>query len=280
MFRPIASGLTPALLAGLLVLAGAASPRAEETALLPIPGERLSLGYEAYKGGFRVMDISIALDLTEAERYRIGLEGELVGAPALLFTYEIALGAEGRMTEAGPAPNRFRIDSLNGRDREPEWLALDYDARGVPQVSGDPLPSEEARPPVSEARRKDALDLLSGLIAVVQQVLAQEGCDLEASIFDGRRRFDVVSADQGLRELPKSSINIFSGTARLCALTVKPIAGYRFDGRDRRTLPELIEAYLAPPAPGLPEMPVRIIAHTGWGSVLVHLVKVKDGGTG
>ncbi len=273
-------GFAVALLS-LWLLAPAASPSlAEETAMMPILGERVALDYKAFKGGFRVMDIGIALDLSEAGRYLIGLEGELVGAPALLFTYEIALSAEGKMSETGPIPERYRNDSINGSKRKADWLELNFDTRGVPQVTGDPLPADEARPPVTDGRRKGALDLLSGLLQVVQQTLTTQGCDVKVGMFDGRRRFDAVSKDAGIRELQKSSINIYSGPARLCEIRVKPLAGYRFDGRDTRNLPRVIEAYLAPPEPDLPELPVRMIIRTGWGAVLVHLVGVQTGEAG
>ncbi len=268
------------LACGLILSLLAAPLAAEETAVLPIPGERVGLSYEAYKGGFRVMDIDIGLDLSDPGRYRMDFMGELVGAPALLFTFEIALSAQGRMSESGPLPERFRVDTVNGKKRKPEWLQLDFDARGIPEVSGDPLPADEPRPPVNPLRRKGSLDLLSGLLQVVQETLMTEGCNVGAAVFDGRRRFDVVSSDAGLRELPKSSINIFSGEARLCEIRVKPIAGYRFDERDKKNLPEVIEAYMAAPAPGLPEMPVRMIVRTGWGPILVHLVKVREGEAG
>ncbi len=264
-----------------LALALSVSPlTAEETAVLPIQGEQLALEYEAYKGGFRVMEIAIDLDLTEPDSYRMGVSGELVGAPALLFTYEFEMAVLGDMSESGPQPERYRIDSVNGKKRKPEWLQLDFDARDVPQVSGDPLPKDEARPPVSEARRRGATDLLSSLLKVVQDVAVTGGCSLKAAVFDGRRRFDVVSSDAGLRTLPKSSINIFSGEARLCELRVKPIAGYRFDGRDKKNLPQVIEAYMAAPAAGLPALPIRLIVRTGWGPVLVHLVGFREGESG
>lgn len=279
MFRP--SRLACCGLASGLALALFATPlAAEETALLPLSGERVAFEYEAYKGGFRVMDIGIDLDLSDPGAYRIKLDGELVGAPALLFTYEIAIAVQGRMSQSGPQPERYRIDSVNGKKRKPEWLQLDFDARRVPQVSGEPLPKDEARPPVSEPRRRGASDLLSSLLKVVQDVALTGGCELEAAVFDGRRRFDVVSTDAGLRSLPKSSINIFSGEARLCEIRVKPIAGYRFDGRDTKTLPQVIEAYMAAPAPDLPAVPVRMIVRTGWGPVLVHLVGFSGGGQG
>lgn len=271
----------PTSLACGLALALVAMPlAAEETAVLPIQGGHLALEYEAYKGGFRVMEIGIDLDLSEPGAYHMKLDGELVGAPALLFTYEIAMAVEGSLGEAGPQPERFRIDSINGKKRKPEWLQLDFDARKVPQVTGDPLPKDEARPPVTEPRRKGASDLLSSLLKVVQDVALTGGCELKAAVFDGRRRFDVVSTDAGLRTLPKSSINAFSGEARLCELTIKPIAGYRFDGRDKKNLPQVIEAYMAAPTPDLPAIPVRMIVRTGWGPVLVHIVGFQEGKSG
>ncbi len=270
--------LGPAL--GLVGLCLAQPLAAEETALLALPGDRVALDYEAYKGGFRVMDIGIGLDLSEAQRYRVDLDGKLVGAPALLFSYQIGLDAEGRMSAEGPIPEHFRLESKSGKKKEVEWLELTFDERGLATVSGNPDPSEEPRPPVTEGWRLGAIDLLSGLVEVVQKTLVSQDCNVKASVFDGRRRFDVVFADQGLRELPKSSINLFSGQARLCQITVKPLTGYRYDGRDKKALPEEIEAYLASPAPGLPEMPVRLIVHTGWGSVLVHLVGVREGKSG
>ncbi len=263
------------LFAAVLLLSPVAAS-AEETALVPIPGERVALAFKAYKGGFRVLEVEVGLDLTEGDGYEMAVDVELVGAPALLFTYELAMKSEGQLTAEGPVPRRYRTDSINGKKRKPEWLELTFDDRGNIAVSGDPLPEKEARPKVTAGQRLGALDPITGMLSVLLQAAQAGTCNLRAPVFDGRRRFDVVLEDAGIKELPKSSINIYSGPARLCQLTVKTRAGYRYDGRDKRTLPKSLDAYLASPAPGLPEMPVRLIVRTGWGTVLVHLVEVLE----
>ncbi len=249
---------------------------AEETALVPIPGERVALAFEAYKGGFRVLDVEVGLDLSESGDYEMAVGAELVGAPALLFTYELAMTAAGQLTQEGPVPGRYRTDSINGKKRKAEWLELGFDERGNIAVSGDPSPEGEARPKVTAGQRLGALDPITAMLTVLLQAAAEGHCNLKAPVFDGRRRFDVVLEDAGVKDLPKSSINIYSGPARLCQLSVKTRAGYRFDGRDKRTLPRSLDVYLASPAPGLPEMPVRLIVRTGWGTVLVHLVEILE----
>lgn len=269
------SSCLPRLLAATLLVTPAAG-LAGETALLPIPGDAVALDYRAYKGGFRVMELQIGLDLSEPGAYRMSMDAELVGAPALIFSYELAMRSEGRQGGEGLAPQHYRQEADSGDKDQVEWLDLAFDARGVPQVTADPDPAEEPRGQVIAPRRKGAQDLLTATLEVLRRVAFTESCDTEARVFDGRRLFDVVSEDQGTAELREGSINIYSGPARLCALTVRPLAGYRFDGRDKKNLPEKIELYLGRPSPELPEVPVRLVVHTGWGAVLVHLVGVSD----
>ncbi|GAB5469875.1 MAG: hypothetical protein Kilf2KO_29050 [Rhodospirillales bacterium] len=266
----------PTRLLALALLLAPAPALAEETALLPTPGAKLALDYEVYKGGFHLLDIGMDLNLGQPGRYEAGLDAVLVGAPALIFSYRLDMKIAGERQGGVFTPNLFRQDVDNGRKKKKEWMELAFDARGVPQVTGDPLPAKEDRPTVTSERRRGALDPLSGVLDVVGKIAAQGDCNVEASVFDGRRRFDVVSQDAGMKTLPASSINIYSGPARLCELSVRPLAGYRFDGRDKKSLPRVIDVYMAPPAPGLPELPVRMVARSDWGAVLVHLVKVAD----
>ncbi|MEO1191602.1 MAG: DUF3108 domain-containing protein [Pseudomonadota bacterium] len=264
------------LATALLIAAPLAVPQAE-TALAPAdPALDLVLEYKAYKGGFRFLEVEIGMDTLQPGRYDLDLEATLVGAPALLLSYKIATQAQGRRQGQELLPERFRQDINSSSKDKPQWMELNYDERLVPEVSGDPSPEKEPRAKVSAPRRAGAYDPLTAGLDVILQLAREGSCEARVPVYDGRRRFDILAEDKGEVEMRKGTINIYSGPARLCELSVRPIGGYRFDERDRKNLPQSLEVYLAPPEPGLPAMPVRMVLRSNWGAILVHLTRVAE----
>jgi len=236
------------------------------------------LDYEVWKSGFEVLRAKIDFETSPAlDRYKMELEADLVGAPALLFSYHLDLLAEGRLSQRGVEPLTYRSETLQGkREKKREWLQMAYNAQGIPAVSGDPLPADEAREQLPAFQLRDSADPMSAIVETLFELGATGSCENVAKVFDGRRRYDLVSKGVGDTDLSKSSINIYSGPAQICELSVKQIGGYRHSGTDKKNFARKIKVYMASPAPNLPVVPVRIVAETGWGTVLIHLVKVTD----
>ena len=83
-------------------------------------------------------------------------------------------------------------------------------------------------------------------------------------------------SDGGREVLQPSEYAAFSGEATLCLFRYIRIAGYQKPGSSRWSNPRDVErthkVWLAPIAPGLPPLPVRIEAEGTFGTLLVHWI--------
>ena len=157
-------------------------------------------------------------------------------------------------------------------DGRPEWLRLDYDAAGLPRRSTDPPLGDEGRGPLSPAEIQGALDPLGAILSLLLQGGACEG---SATIFDGRRRFDVTLADRGAGTLKASAYNIYSGPVHECAVALEPLGGFRRSGRDLEAFPRSLTLFLGDGGPGRLPLPVRMESDTALGALIIHLVEAE-----
>ena len=251
------------LAAAVLLLSVGAGARAEG-------GASLDLKYEVYAGGIRVLVFDSEVDLL-ADSYSLSLVAKSEGLLQRLTRFSLTAEIEGEAGPGGLAPRRFRSES-NWRASSGRWVEIIYGADGVPRATGEPAPEEDDRDPVPAALRRETVDPITALLQIIQNLQGAQDCDAELAVFDGRRRFDVVTRDAGMVELSKSKQALFSGPARRCLLALKPVSGFwKSHPAKERTDPK-IEVFMATAAPGGHWIPVRLHAKSGYGGVRVHLV--------
>lgn len=273
---------------GLLAFAGGSAGNPAVPALPPPtapatsaqPGD-LGLSYAIYVGGVHVIDASAHIGPL-AEMYRVGLSLQTDGFLGRIASWKTDVRAHGRLDGMGmPQPVRFTAHGA-WRD-EPRLTTLDYPGTGAPLLSlADPAP-EKDREPVPDELRQGTLDPVSAIVAVLDRVGRGGTCDLTVPVYDGRQRYDLAFSDRGQDQVPASDLSVFSGPARRCAVTYKPLAGKwkesRPDRRDRdgegaRRAGREVTLWVAPATPGGPAVPVRLEMDSPLGPVMVHLAKL------
>jgi hypothetical protein len=275
--RGLSPVLRPVLRALLLaaLLAPAAAARAGDAApprqAQGVTWRPVDLVYEVHAGGAHVftVDLSAALDGSD---YALDVAMRTDGTLAWFLDFTLRSRVSGRPAEPGMAPARFRTESLwRGRER---WVELSYDGAGAPAVTAEPPPEEDERDRVPDDLRAGTVDPLSAALALIYAVAWDEGCELSLKVFDGRRRFDAHSRDDGEREVAVGALSPYGGPARACAVTLDPVTGFKRTARLKPRQEDFV-VYLRRVAPGTPPLPVRVEAETRFGGVRVHLVDLK-----
>lgn len=254
----------PALAGAVLLSLASVAPAAADG------GARLQ--YDVWAGGVRILEAEITLR-TQGERYRMEMEAELVGPPSWVEEYKLESFSEGRLGEAGPEPAIYRLESEEGDDDH--WVQLTY-AGSLPIVEADTNLERKRREPVSDAQKQGAIDPLTGLLSLVLQAATYGNCEGTVPVFDGRRRFDVNLTDAGAGEVAKSRLNAYEGSTQRCTVSLKPIAGYRYSGRDKAQFPENVVLQAAEIVSGLPPLPVRLDTEIEYGALILHLVDYEE----
>ncbi|MFC7544376.1 hypothetical protein ACFQU2_39970 [Siccirubricoccus deserti] len=140
-----------------------------------------------------------------------------------------------------------------------------------PRLSAIEPPNETEREAVPDALQRGTMDALSALAKLTRAVAETGRCDLQAAVYDGRRRADYAAWTLGFAPLPAGG----AWSGRRCAAASKAGSSPASAAtRTRRT-----HAGRSPPLSGWPASP-RPAAAAGAGRDAVPLVRHHPGDAG
>jgi hypothetical protein len=230
--------------------------------------------YTAYFSGFSVATLDAALRW-DGQRYHFAALMRTAGILAAFVRGEQIAEVEGVVqpgSRLGLAPARYTMEG-RWRDRL-RRIAMRWPS-GEPEVLTLIPANTEEREPVPPELQRGTVDTLTALVALLRRATETGRCEGEAALFDGRRRTDVTARTEGEDTLHAHRWGIFAGPALRCTVEGRQLAGFwSGQNRDEAGAPRSATAWLARPEPGMPLIPVRIEAETGWGPVYIHLTRV------
>jgi len=245
--------------------------------LAPVPAlaQHWQVTYRVHVGGIAALDAQAALALA-GDRYSVQLDAVADGFLGRMFPWETHSRSVGAFRPEGVTPlHHTQVSTLRGKPRN---VTLDYDGRGNVRAEVTPPPDTDDRDPVPDTLRRATFDPLSGVVGVLLAGLRGEGCQRTVPIFDGRRRYDMHFADQGMQMVGASRYSVFAGAARQCRISYTPVAGYNRKPNEsfwrRNSNPQdraPVDVWIAPVTPGGPPLPVRLETESGIGGVVIHL---------
>lgn len=261
----------PAVLAAFAVLSVAQAA--------PLQAAPVAATYRVHVGGVAVLDVAATLEIDQRS-YRVEVTAQSGGFLGRLFPWRTRSLSEGGVRPDRLVPGRHSQDSVFRE--KPRNVTLAYDGRGDVTATVLPPPEEDDREPVPDALKRSTYDPLSGVLAMLTAIGRGEACTRSLPVYDGRRRYDMIFEDVGLRPVAASRYSVFAGLARQCRVSYRPVAGYarnpptnRFWQRDAAPSERPpADLWLAPLAPGTPPLPVRLETESDFGAVIVHLTGV------
>jgi hypothetical protein len=274
MLKPLSKpGVVLAFLTAMTIPA-----RAEEVPVKAAVG----LDYKIYIGGLEALAFAVTIRSDEAH-YDIEIQATTAGMIGRVFPWVIHIGSKGNVSDNRLQPvQHAQTNNFQGQDRA---IFLNYDGHGgFLERRAVPDQHEDQRDEVTPELTRDTLDILSGVLAGLRNVDRSGSCNGRVPVFDGRRRFDLVYADDGRETLEPSSVATFRGDTLRCAVKVEPIAGFwrknqkkffsqKVNGEDR-VVP--IEVYIAPVGSASMNVPVRIESTSPFGPLTLNLQGVHD----
>lgn len=218
--------------------------------------------YSARVSGFRVMAIDVRAEIAP-DAYRITARARSTGLTSWISRFDQTATAEGAVTPEGIRPLRFRAEGeWQGETRRVELVL----AETPPRIQLDP-PEVREREPVPPALAQGGIDTLTALLAVSRQVsrLGARGCDLDVTVFDGRRLKTITLSAAGEATVPGRGTR-----AMRCRVEGRQLAGFWRDwDRAEAQRPKAGMVWIAAPFEGAPAMPVRLEMGIDWLGTLV-----------
>jgi len=240
--------------------------------------EKLGLKYDVYAGGFKALNAELTMDL-DPKAYDMALKAQTQGMIGSLFPWEATYATSGHAEDGKPLPSMHTSRS-NWKKNE-KFTEMQYGPQGrllkaTTREDNKTKVKKDFEPDLT----KDAVDMLTGALQMMQNTGTTDQCAGSFPVFDGKRRFDIEMKDDGKDTLEKSKYSAFRGEALRCTLKVKPVAGFKKKDQNRgwlavqnhteeRNKPPTI--WFAKLEENGPMVPVRMEIASSYGSVVAHL---------
>ena len=217
--------------------------------------------YQITAAGVTVMEAEVTFDLgQDGAPYSIESRVRSRGLASLLFRGEQSSRSAGVLQGATLRPRQH--ESQGNWRGTPRRTVLTYAPDGLARIDLLEPVQDVERAPVRDEERRGALDTLSAIIRLTQQVRRTGRCDVQARTFDGRRltQFDVTT-DPIMRVSDNGLLR--------CLVESRPLGGFALDRPvEEATRPTQSVLLYGVPQPGAPAIPVRIeVASRWWGTI-------------
>jgi hypothetical protein len=231
---------------------------------------QLGLSYQVLLGPLPVMTVTADLNMptpTADGSYQADIVGRAGGYAGQVYDWSFTARSAGVARGQRLSPKTFAGENLSAFDARP--VAIAYSKDGTPTPRFDPPRADDANLQPRPAQAKGTIDPASAVLSLVRTVVTTGSCDASVQVYDGRRRFDLITHAAGeelVQALPRS---LYGGPAQRCELQLKQLDA------SRERLPNQGAAWIAKVAGAT--IPVRVELTTELGIVTVDLVKATTG---
>lgn len=244
-----------------------ALPSAKHLRAEPVPS--VELEYHVYLGGLHALSLTTRLVRDDSNGYRMAIDAVTAGLIDKFVHATYRAESVGVTKDGSAFPTRFR--GISGEDDEDGKTAtVDYGDDGAPRVTF--VPEHEAPDePLPSKMTAGTIDPASAMLTLMETLGKTGRCDATVKVFDGKRRYDLVSRHTVEVELSATKYAPYAGPATECRIGFERLAGFR-EGRLAQRYPDEIVLYLAPLFDDAPPMPVRMHGSNLFGALRLHLV--------
>jgi hypothetical protein len=231
----------------------------------------VDLSYSIYVGGFQVASLKIDLDLA-AEDYNIAAKVSTTGMIGRMFPWWMKAYSRGEIVGSGVGVVPVSAGQRNNWRGRERFIDMKFTG-GIARIDKiAPKPETDDRDRVPVAMRTGVVDLASAIVSIIRKMDGDQACAADIPVFDGRRRYDLVSVPDGSEKLKPSGYTPFVGETVNCIVSVRKKAGFKKNddsgwndkGRSARV-------WMGKAFGDVPPVPVRLTLNTPLGALIAHL---------
>jgi len=238
------------------------------------PSQSLTLNYQIFVGGFETGRVELSV-IRDKSKYVMTSEVRSLGLIDAVIGFRSGAKSTGHVRHDVIWPGFHSADNLWMGDKR--YVRINYDTRGPKQVEVEPPPEDDDRKPVPPELLIGTMDALSASLALSRMADQTNGsrCTGTVPVFDGRRRYDIVSRGVGADTLKG---RVFNGAAYKCEVDLVRIAGHSESPWLPQQENEGGDIWYAALSKDWPRIPVRFETDIGMGSVVIHLTYASGAG--
>ena len=150
---------------------------------------------------------------------------------------------------------------------------LNWDKDNLVSYKIDPVLDLKEVHDIDKSTLDEVIDPLTSIINVIENIKATKTCDQSFKIFDGRRRYDLITKSLGKENLKNDRPKSFSGNVTICGVKMIPIGGHRLKSKWKPKQDKFsdFKIYFGKISSGL-LFPVRMNLERWFGTVVVRLI--------
>ncbi len=235
---------------------------------------RLEARYEASLAGVVVGKGDWAIEISD-DQYSASASGGSSGLLKMVSSGKGATIAQGRMVSGQFVPATY-VSTITS-DKKSETIKLLMAGGSVKEFGIEPQPpAMPERLPIIDAHLRNVIDPMVGSMVRVPgtgELVSQDACRSNASVFDGRMRYD-LKLDFKRMEQVKAEKG-YSGPVVVCAVYFKPISGFVPNRPSIKYLEAQrnMEVWLAPIAGTRVLVPFKLSAPTPFGTAALEAIQ-------
>lgn len=254
----------------LLCALPAAAARAKETQYLT---------YNIYTGGLKTISAALQISEDQEDDYQMRMDARTDGLLSLFKKWQGTMKTQGHELPGGEMlPSWHKAVSVwpdNTQIKQFRW-----NENGT--LTALSIRDKDEEKGLNEKKRelaRNAVDILSASLAIMENAGEQGTCGGKTEVFDGKRRFQLTAIDKGWDTLNRSRYNQYAGRALRCEIRIIPQDGnwhkklkgwmsIQGEGKEAGSAPVVWLAKLDEDGPAVP---VKVMAKTSYGTFLMHL---------
>lgn len=234
------------------------------------------LRYVGYIAGAPVLNLNAGIAVPEGTKprdgaYTITADIATIGNLAVLYPFAQSVQATGALAGGKARPASYR-STMRIWNRQ-ETVTLTYAPSGSVAIEAVPL-TRQAQMAQQQGYADGTIDPASLVVAVASLFANAGSCEGQYRLFDGVRRYDLTLAQGGYADLDAMPNAYYAGSATECTATPELVAGFQQSALNANLYPRSARLWMAPAIAGFPTVPVRILAQSAFGDVVLELVEV------
>lgn len=243
---------------------------------------KFTVTYGAYAGGFHVLTSQLDFDLAPS-RYSLVMNTKPYGVIGYLLPWGGEYKTSGIVQKGKYIPvTHNKISRWRDDHDQSSFVYRNGVLQSVKsvEVEGGKTVRQDRMPDPSF--HKNSVDILTSAVEMLSRVGSGKTCDGKTTVFDGRRRFELLFESKGIEKLKASNLNMFSGDAEICEVEMKPLLGYSGKPRgyykiqeEARAMGQLPRVWLGRLWPNGPMLPVKLLVKSDMGAVFLHAQRVS-----
>ena len=241
-----------------------------------------NLTFNIYAGGIEALNADYTIRNLPNKNSEIAIDVTTDGFIGKLFPWAGVYKTVGHFDGDFFVPEEH--SSISDWKGKPKIKKIDFENGEAISYSEEKSGDKEIDNDLSPAMTDNAVDMLSALMILFRQVETKDTCNTAATVFDGKRKFNIQLTNPANAAIEPSGYSAYTGPALKCTLTVVPLEGFSERDQEKGWMAvqnhtakrgKLPEIWLAELGADKTLTPVRMEISSAYGNVVAHLSDYK-----